>query len=403
MTTTVAESRKPKTGAKLRDRWVGNMVRLVGIENALSRPAERRIKAMVRRVVDTIEGVGTASGMTPAELLESDYFPGMTHREAFRVFARKQVTETMTAIRNEIAVETREFVSRWFGVAFRTMFGAMTPREVLSLRGHIDAMILRRSLRRFTSGESATVAEADPVTAIGLGVRIDAAQMIQQVMRSVGLSEVDDYLRSENPNWYQGRADRTITGTFEEIDAVLTQWAEEDRQWAEALEALEDKLSRLDYQTDEIIRTHIQTVASDIEDIAGDYVSPMLEGYIRVAILDSRTCLRCGRLAGTVYGPDEDKPDATLHNRCRCSYLPLLKGREPVEVQNFDAWLRRQSAFDQRLILGKARYGLFKSGVNASRFVNNRSRILRVKELPKPDAIPEKWKTAPRRRKHRDL
>jgi SPP1 gp7 family putative phage head morphogenesis protein len=83
--------------------------------------------------------------------------------------------------------------------------------------------------------------------------------------------------------------------------------------------------------------------------------------YIWNGILDSLICKRCAALHGKVFNYGEG-PIPQLHIGCRCFITPLIEGGGDVSTQDFNEWLRSQSADVQDDILGKRGGDLFRQG-----------------------------------------
>lgn len=86
--------------------------------------------------------------------------------------------------------------------------------------------------------------------------------------------------------------------------------------------------------------------------------SDILEGAIRVATLDARTCLTCIALHGTALGVGQK---VESHHQCRCVSVPIVRGR-PRTVQTGVDWFTAQSAARQREIMGAANYAAYADG-----------------------------------------
>lgn len=87
-------------------------------------------------------------------------------------------------------------------------------------------------------------------------------------------------------------------------------------------------------------------------------------------MLDSSTCIVCGNLDGTIYENIEDAPFIPVHDHCRCFLQPLVEGQE-YPSETYSTWLSKQSEAEQRKILGKTRYEMYKQGLPIKRFVND--------------------------------
>lgn len=96
----------------------------------------------------------------------------------------------------------------------------------------------------------------------------------------------------------------------------------------------------------------------------------VLEGWEWVASLDKRSCVACIVMHGTIH-PLTDTLDG--HPNCRCAMSPRTRSladllgdpsipdTQPPRGRGM-TWLRRQSAADQREIMGPVRYRAFKAG-----------------------------------------
>jgi hypothetical protein len=95
-------------------------------------------------------------------------------------------------------------------------------------------------------------------------------------------------------------------------------------------------------------------------------------GYVvRIAVLDSRTCLSCVALHGTRLEVGEEVDD---HRNGRCTSVSVLKGAtgiptqtyyvdgKAVTVQTGEDWLRAHGAKAQRDMMGNANYAAFAAG-----------------------------------------
>jgi SPP1 gp7 family putative phage head morphogenesis protein len=94
--------------------------------------------------------------------------------------------------------------------------------------------------------------------------------------------------------------------------------------------------------------------------------SGVVEGYLRMAAHDLRTCLGCLALEGTFYTLGQPLGD---HPRGRCSMIPKLFNRPAVEFMNGESWVNGLPEDQQLALLGEERMRLWKSGqVPFSRF-----------------------------------
>ncbi len=83
-----------------------------------------------------------------------------------------------------------------------------------------------------------------------------------------------------------------------------------------------------------------------------------VERIRRVATKSLRTCFMCLFLDGKVYDINE-QPE--MHPQDRCSFIPFWDAWHP-EWTNGVEWLKELAEDDQRMILGRARWELWRNG-----------------------------------------
>jgi SPP1 gp7 family putative phage head morphogenesis protein len=84
----------------------------------------------------------------------------------------------------------------------------------------------------------------------------------------------------------------------------------------------------------------------------------LIEGWQWFSARDRRSCAACWAMHGTKHTAQE-RLDG--HPNCRCSMIPWVKGRDPFAA-TADAEFAKLSERDQRFILGRERFGLWKDG-----------------------------------------
>lgn len=84
----------------------------------------------------------------------------------------------------------------------------------------------------------------------------------------------------------------------------------------------------------------------------------ILEGVIRIAVLDSRTCMSCVALHGTLLKVGEIVRD---HHQGRCTCVGIVKNR-PRSIQSGEMWFARQPEDMQRQMMGDTAYEEWRRG-----------------------------------------
>ena len=151
-----------------------------------------------------------------------------------------------------------------------------------------------------------------------------------------------------------------------------------------------------------LARTELQRAAAKSGKELYGHNKDIIKAEVWTTALDTNVCLVCGNLDGNRYtvgvGP---QPVDDTHPGCRCIRSPVVKswrelgidvddapagfrasmgGAVPARV-TFKDWFKRQSSTDQKEILGKSRYELYKSGeLELNQFVAN-NRILTINKL----------------------
>lgn len=137
---------------------------------------------------------------------------------------------------------------------------------------------------------------------------------------------------------------------------------------------------------DQLVRDAIHAAASRVRELVHRINRRHIAEEAWTATLDTRTCAICFGRDGEVYRVDEG-PEPPAHPRCRCLRAPRLKGDPPLERLSFETWLGRQSAEDQRDVLGPARYRLWRAGrVPLGEFAAD-GRVLTLDELRRREGL----------------
>ena len=107
-----------------------------------------------------------------------------------------------------------------------------------------------------------------------------------------------------------------------------------------------------------IARTE-QLRAYRLANVAEYRESGVVTGFRRMAAKDGRSCLSCLIQDGTIYTLESEMTD---HPVGRCTCAPIVKGFEMPTWQTGSEWLQQQDPEAQRVIMGDARYQLWRDG-----------------------------------------
>lgn len=127
-------------------------------------------------------------------------------------------------------------------------------------------------------------------------------------------------------------------------------------------------------EADAMVRTSLQHVSNAAQQMVYEDNSDIIEGYIWISTLDSRTSSQCRSLDGKVFKLGKG-PVPPIHVNCRSSTIPKVKGVDLLEnttrasadgqvpaTQSYYEWLKTQSAQFQNDALGVTRAALFRNG-----------------------------------------
>lgn len=130
-----------------------------------------------------------------------------------------------------------------------------------------------------------------------------------------------------------------------------------------------------------MVRTSLQHVNTSAQQMVYEDNSDIVEGYIYIATLDSRTTETCRSLDGRQFKLGQG-PVPPMHINCRSSSIPKVagidllsettrasKGGQVPASQSYYEWLKKQPASFQDDALGPTRGALFrKGGLSAEEF-----------------------------------
>jgi SPP1 gp7 family putative phage head morphogenesis protein len=127
----------------------------------------------------------------------------------------------------------------------------------------------------------------------------------------------------------------------------------------------------------------------------------VLDGWIYVATLDSRTCSVCFSVSGKQY-PLGEGPLPVRHVRCRCFQAPAIKSWKDLGIDlpefgpaqraskdgyvsadiSFHDWLKGQDKKTQVELLGKTRAQMFAEGkIKLDKFTDSSGKLLTLEQL----------------------
>lgn len=375
--------------AALTDRWIGAAVDLVAVENGIARKAGRPLRDVFDRITQYFETLG--SEPRSDDIAES---------------RRLVVGALRSAWLNALNVANREIIDllpRWAFRQARMIAGAARQSAVAGLFDHVRAVAFQRRYRaRLREGEP--VPDRPIVEAVTTGLRITAQDTMGEIFRAVGDFELARWAESSAGQAHFLAFDRAFQANQLQTARLLDDAIDFRMSGDELTERLTALGGQALSDVERIVRTQVQGLAFDTEDMLLRYVGPLVQKVKLVTALDIRVCLVCGNAASAppkrgVYDVDDpERPELPIHPNCRCTYLPILSaeaggpelptdrgggGELPgIELPDYPEWFERQPMERQRSILGPARYRLYRAGFPIKRFVNHLGRVIAVANLP---------------------
>lgn len=147
-----------------------------------------------------------------------------------------------------------------------------------------------------------------------------------------------------------------------------------------------------------MVRTAVAHTANVTRQMTYEANDDLVDRWMFVSTLDSRTTIQCAALSGKVFKIGQG-PQPPRHYNCRSTSVPLLKGQTklygsraskdgPVDANlTFSAWLKKQPRDVQDDVLGATRAKLWRDGqIELQGFVDARGNVLTLEQLQKKDA-----------------
>lgn len=184
----------------------------------------------------------------------------------------------------------------------------------------------------------------------------------------------------------------------------LTQGESSSKAIARVSQVLNSKVKQ---RATAIVRTEFNRVSNEVLRETFKENKDVIEKVVWLSALDDHVCPICQSLHGTELNPASPRIQPPAHPSCRCTMSPVMKAFDELAVNNgldpndpelqvfrdaygdadldgipdnFEDFLKTQSAEFQRESLGDQRYDLWKQGVPYNELVSD-TRVLKVSEL----------------------
>lgn len=158
---------------------------------------------------------------------------------------------------------------------------------------------------------------------------------------------------------------------------------------ADAAEAARRNAGSLKAAVSSDFMTMIPSFARFADLMVYDENEDRITGYVCCATLDGRTCIVCGQYHGQRFTDRHKAPGYPLHNRCRCVLIAETEKTGRFEIPDtYEDFIGGLSDEEQRKVLGKTRYNLYKGGMRLDQFVSG-ARKLRLDEFDISENVKE--------------
>lgn len=180
-----------------------------------------------------------------------------------------------------------------------------------------------------------------------------------------------------NTTGYKNIVEREVFNIRENVNnalkvAYLTK--EDTEQVAQRIEKREEKTERDVTSDSKTINTAAFSTVSYLIYKANK------QKVVYSSILDTVTCIDCGMNNGKIFEVG-NAPILPIHYNCRCYYIPYEITEDGEVPESYLDWVETLSDEEQYEILGKTRYQLYKAGFPIKHFVDDKGKLLLLKDL----------------------
>lgn len=185
-------------------------------------------------------------------------------------------------------------------------------------------------------------------TVLGVSWNTPSEEAVAALVNYTDMPSWTDELAQYGPRVQQTVRNQAIRGIAEGWNPIRT--AREIRQVAEGLPA---------HQANNLMRTvQLQSYRTGSA-VNMQANADILDGHMRIAALDDRTCMGCIALHGTMLAVGERVDD---HHQGRCTSIPVVRGR-PRSIQTGPEWFNNLPEERQRVIAGPGKLDALQRGL----------------------------------------
>jgi len=184
-------------------------------------------------------------------------------------------------------------------------------------------------------------------TVLGVSWNTPSEEAVAALVNYTDMPTWADELAQYGPRVQQTVRNQAVRGIAEGWNPIRT--AREIRKVAEALPA---------HQANNLMRTvQLQSYRTGSA-VNMQANADILDGHMRIAALDDRTCMGCIALHGTMLPVGERVDD---HHQGRCTSIPVVRGR-PRSIQTGPEWFNNLPEERQRAIAGPGKLDALQRG-----------------------------------------
>lgn len=278
------ERRAAGVADRLADDWTRHHIKLVAVENHMASLAFAPIRRASRKITRAMVTLAL-----PHDVASWD---------------ERAIVAVMTGIaadgdrlaRAFLVNELAEFGRRWMATMAAVLFRHIPDRDIVRAAGHVRRRIARTAIARAHN----PLAEAARDVTISL--RVDASSVIADVLGQIDREAAEIARSPEGRRFlatFDAASEQRRNATKKAIRTAIA--------GGDSVDDLSDRLRSIvggkspEAVIDRIVRTRTQRVAWESEEVLLRYAGPAVKFVMYNAILDARTCLKCGPLHGQVF------------------------------------------------------------------------------------------------------
>jgi len=277
-------ARVARVADRLSDDWILHHTKLVAVENRMADEAFRPLRRAARSIARVL-----GAAPLPRDLATWD-------ERAIVAVVTGIVAKGYNESRLFLVPELAEFGRRWMATMAGVLFRHLPDRDITRAAGHVRRRIARATIARVRNPH---LSEARNPT---VTLRVDASSVVADVLGQFD-REAGEIARSAEGRRFVAAFDAAAAQRKRAATAAIRTAIGS----GDSVDDLSQRLTKMiggrspEAEIDRLVRTRTQRVAFESEEVLLKYAGPAVKFVVYHAILDARTCLKCGPLNGRVF------------------------------------------------------------------------------------------------------